>query len=79
MPTARNHLAAGALGRGLALRGFGPADLTLAVALLLWQIHLVRWLVRVRVLGKADNEQHMYTALTLWAGVDVALIISWIF
>jgi len=71
-------LAAAALGRGLFLRGWGPADLAALAALSVWQLHIVRWWIQSDGLDPSAQEKRMYTALTLWAAVDVALLISWL-
>ncbi len=54
--------------------GAGRLPALLTGALLLWVAHLIRWEARVETLDRAAHERGMYTALALWALVDVALL-----
>lgn len=42
-----------------------------------WTGHLVLWRMRAGELEDEQHEGHMYRALTLWAGVDMALLAGW--
>jgi 4-hydroxybenzoate polyprenyltransferase len=70
-------LAAGALGAGLAAAGHGGRGIWPGAALALWTGHLV-WLRTRRAPSARLLERAMYTALGLWAAVDVALVAAWL-
>ena len=42
-----------------------------------WVAHQARWWRQANGLASADHEKHMYTALTLWAVVDIAVLVGW--
>lgn len=73
------------LGAGLAFLAAWPAGgghwsrALPSLGVLLWTIHLVRWVLRAETLDRAGHEKGMYTALTLWAVVDAGLLLGWMF
>jgi 4-hydroxybenzoate polyprenyltransferase len=72
-------LASVAFGVGLTIRGTGFLMILPAVGLLVWLGHLVVWSLSSMTYTPADHERGMYRALTLWAVVDLALLVAWIF
>jgi 4-hydroxybenzoate polyprenyltransferase len=48
-----------------------------AVAVAVWVVHLAVWKRQAGDMDDACHQDHMYTALKLWAAVDAALLLGW--
>ncbi len=70
-------LASGALVSGLLQREAGWSMSLPIFGLILWLAHLADWLRREPGLSVAGREKGMYRALTLWALVDITLVLGW--
>ena len=58
-------------------RGMHGSVLLPMIGVAIWTAHLGRWWIQADSMETGDHEKGMYTALFLWAVVDVTLLAGW--